>query len=510
MRRWRATGARSPAPLSWPAAWMATSAGEWDRSRPCAHPCVSSRRLCAGVCTHTLAAVGGPTEAAAPCSAPLRALRLPGPSSQAPCDPDCCRCTGYRPIVDVCKARGPAVGPELWPPPTCPHPSTHHNHNHHHNQPPPGLSTVLRPWAACPPGLPAPPLSWRRQSFGCWGGTASLRLCRRMHLHLRTSRACAAPCPAAGPSALSPPSPPSPPCVQSFAPGVDIEDLGLHSPLAGGAAVPAPCPMLQEPGTPPAIDGKVRPAICAAPEPAGIGGGSDGAVPRWRRGNSCCAALRTTHRSLCRPASPCPAKPGCPAPLTLQPDYSRLAGQGVRLPLPCPTMWQRVAMHRLACHCGLLRPALRPPNARPPALRPLQPSLRIEAGGRTWLAPATLEELVQACTAHGAAGNGAPAPPPRFLAGNTGAGACSTALHLGGWEWGQVDITCRLCAAPARSFMGSDAPWPPAPPRVRPQPQQNPPPGLHAQGRLLRTIARRPVSSPVACPGQAGGGAGPR
>ncbi|KAL4447705.1 hypothetical protein ABPG75_004924 [Micractinium tetrahymenae] len=94
---------------------------------------------------------------------------------------------------------------------------------------------------------------------------------------------------------------------KSFASGVDIEDLGLHAPLADGAAAAAAgCPLLLQPGTPPAADGKTP--------------------------------------------------------------------------------------------------------------------LRIEAGGRTWLAPTSLEELIEACAAQRAAGNDAAAPPPRFLAGNTGSG----------------------------------------------------------------------------------------
>ncbi|KAL4424396.1 hypothetical protein ABPG77_005639 [Micractinium sp. CCAP 211/92] len=62
-------------------------------------------------------------------------------------------------------------------------------------------------------------------------------------------------------------------------------------------------------------------------------------------------------------------------------------------------------------------PALLQPNALPNGDGKQSP-LRIEAGGRTWLAPASLEELVEACKAHQAADKSA----PRFLAGNTGSG----------------------------------------------------------------------------------------
>ena len=78
------------------------------------------------------------------------------------------------------------------------------------------------------------------------------------------------------------------------------------------------------------------------------------------------------------------------------------------------------------------RNACRPTSAHP-SLQPPQSPLLIEAGGRTWLAPTSLEELVQACTAHQAAGNDAPAPLPRFLAGNTGSGGLGGAAAGGPW-----------------------------------------------------------------------------
>lgn len=44
--------------------------------------------------------------------------------------------------------------------------------------------------------------------------------------------------------------------LQSFAAGADIEDLGLHSPLANGGTDPAGCPALLQPGALPNGDGK--------------------------------------------------------------------------------------------------------------------------------------------------------------------------------------------------------------------------------------------------------------
>lgn len=57
-------------------------------------------------------------------------------------------------------------------------------------------------------------------------------------------------------------------------------------------------------------------------------------------------------------------------------------------------------------------------------------ALRLEGGGRVWVAPDNLQQLLDACAAAPATG-----APPRFLGGNTGAGGClrrghHTSLHV--------------------------------------------------------------------------------
>ncbi|PSC73608.1 indole-3-acetaldehyde oxidase-like [Micractinium conductrix] len=89
-----------------------------------------------------------------------------------------------------------------------------------------------------------------------------------------------------------------------------------------------------------------------------------------------------------------------------------------------------------------------PPPARPTSAGAARKGpLRLQAGGRTWLAPRSLQELLQACADAGTSDGGGDGgdgggPVPRFVAGNTGSGLfpqlwpsdCPLVITLGGVE----------------------------------------------------------------------------